>query len=60
MATQLTPDHWRWAAVVIAIITGALLVAAGYVTGDGWLAFVGTALSSGGVGGATGMIGTRK
>lgn len=43
----MTPDAWRWAAVIVGLILGAVLVASGFVDGNGWLTFAGTVLTGG-------------
>lgn len=43
----MTPDAWRWTAVIVGLVVGALLVAFGFVGGDGWLTFAGTVLTGG-------------
>lgn len=47
MAGTMTPEHYRWAAVIVGLIVGAVLVGFGFVDGDGWLTFAGTVLTGG-------------
>ena len=43
----MTPDDWRWTAVIVGLVLGACLVAFGLVDGNGWLTFAGTVLTGG-------------
>lgn len=43
----MTPDAWRWSAVIVGLLVGAVLVAYGFVDGNGWLSFAGTVLTGG-------------
>jgi|DEB19_MinimDraft_2_1074335.scaffolds.fasta_scaffold08490_4 hypothetical protein len=43
----MTPDAWRWTAVIVALVIGAVLVVSGFVEGDGWLTLAGTVLTGG-------------
>lgn len=43
----MTPDAWRWSAVIVGLLVGAVLVATGFISGDGWLSFAGTVLTGG-------------
>ena len=40
-------ERLRWAAVIVGLIVGAVLVGFGFVDGDGWLTFAGTVLTGG-------------
>ncbi len=40
-------ERLRWAAVIVGLIVGAVLVAYGFVDGNGWLSFAGTVLTGG-------------
>ena len=40
-------DRLRWTAVIVGLIVGAVLVAFGFVSGDGWMTFAGTVLTGG-------------
>lgn len=41
-------DKWKWIAVVVAILTGATLVAFGLLDGNSWATLVGTLVTGGG------------
>ena len=46
-------DRLRWYAVGVAILTGAVLVAAGLIDGNAWVSLVGGMLTGGGTVAAT-------
>ena len=43
----MTPDAWRWSAVIVGLVIGAGLVVFGAVDGNGWLSFAGYVLAGG-------------
>lgn len=43
----MEPERLRWVAVIVGLLTGAVLVWLGLVEGDGWLSFAGTVLTGG-------------
>lgn len=43
----MTPEAWRWTAVIVGLLLGAGLVWLGLVDGNGWLSFAGTVLTGG-------------
>ena len=40
-------ERLRWAAVIVGLLVGAVLVVYGFVDGNGWLTFAGTVLTGG-------------
>lgn len=47
VSLDMTPDAWRWTAVIVGLLVGAGLVWLGLVDGNGWLSFAGTVLTGG-------------
>lgn len=45
--TSITPEAWRWIAVIVGLIVGGGLVIMGLIDGNAWISMAGGVLSGG-------------